>query len=262
MGRARAASRDPPAPRSIASRRPWPSGTPCSRMARSRPGPRWRRRIGRSVDASGSPTATGSGGCPPRLRARWPEASWPRRRPRTSRSCRAGRAPGSRAPVTPPTPPNGGSPSVRRSSSHVIAGRKGRPSAVGHDDRAALGRERDAGERLPVARPGSARTRRHASPTAVQYTSGSCSAQPGCGETYGVNGTRATATIVPSGAMTSARALCVPTSIATIGSAAHPAGTPASPRGRPGACVRSGSSRSDRRADRSRSRAAPFSASR
>ena len=62
--------------------------------------------------------------------------------------------------------------------------------------------------------PGAAQRRRQASPIAVHQTSGSCSAQPGWGETYGSTGTRPIPTTVPAGSNRIARTLCVPTSIA------------------------------------------------
>jgi len=88
-----------------------------------------------------------------------------------------------------------------------------RAAVVGHDDRPALGREADAGDRLALdqaARPQPAQ----ASPIERQYSSASCSAQPGCGETYASIGTREAAISVPRGSKTSARTLCVPTSMA------------------------------------------------
>ena len=137
--------------------------------------------------------------------------------------------------VTPPTPPNGGSPVVRRSSSQLIAGRSGRPaSSVTTTVPRWVVSVTPA--RAAVRTAGSASTRRQASPTAVQKISGSCSAQPGCGTRYGVNGTRAAATMDPSGPITSARALCVPTSMATTWS---PLTAGSRRRGRPCPCRRS-----------------------
>src|SRR5512143_1376445 len=67
--------------------------------------------------------------------------------------------------------------------------------------------------------------RRHAAPMAFHHTSGSCSAQPGCGETYGSIGTRPIATRLPLESNRIARTLCVPTSIASAWSAEPPAVT-------------------------------------
>lgn len=96
------------------------------------------------------------------------------------------RATVSRTPATrkaaPQRPPIGGSPSVRRWSSQTIAGRSGVPASsattsvtrwvVRETPATALGGTGEADQ-----------SRRHASPIAVHQTSGSCSAQPGWGET-------------------------------------------------------------------------------
>jgi len=116
--------------------------------------------------------------------------------------------------ATPQRPPMGFSPSVWRWSSQTIAGRSGRPSSS-----AATIVTRWVVRATPTTASGraagSAQRRRQASPMAAHQTSGSCSAQPGRGETYGSIGTRPDATSVPRGSNRRARTLCVPTSSAS-----------------------------------------------
>src|SRR5690349_1958888 len=126
--------------------------------------------------------------------------------------------------ASPQAPPIGARPSVRRWSSHTIAGRSGVPfsSATTSVTRCVVSATPATRSDPTADEPHSLR---HASPIAVHQTSGSCSAQPGWGETYGSIGARPIATSSPRGSKRMARTLWVPTSIARAWSAAPPAAT-------------------------------------
>ena len=128
----------------------------------------------------------------------------------------------SRTPSTrnaaPVTPPIGGRPLVRRWSSQTIAGRRTRSASSRHTTVPRWVVRAIAATASGDA-PGIDQSLRHASPNERQYSSGSCSAQPGFGETYGSIGIFARARSSPRGSKRSARTLWVPTSRASNRSA-------------------------------------------